>query len=155
MNEPLRDQLLKLLDFKEAHADFDTAVEGVPPEARGRVPAGAAHSLWQILEHLRIAQNDIWDFSVNAGYRDKKWPDDYWPTNPEPPRAAAWDESIAAYRRDREAMMQVVKDQRDMFATIPHGTGQTYLREVLLISHHASYHIAEFITLRRLLGAWK
>ena len=154
MGDPLREQLLKLLDFKEAHADFDAAVKDVPVAVRGKVPAGAAHSLWQILEHLRIAQNDIWDFSVNAGYVDKKWPDDYWPKSPEPPSAAAWDESIAAYRRDREAMMTMVKNQPDVFATIPHGTGQTYLREVVLVSHHASYHIAEMITLRRLLGAW-
>jgi hypothetical protein len=154
MTDPLREQLLKLLDFKEAHADFDTVVKDVPVEARATVPPGAAHSLWQILEHLRIAQNDIWDFSVNAGYVEKKWPDDYWPTSPEPPSARAWDESIAAYRRDREAMQQLVKDQPDVFATIPHGTGQTYLREVLLISHHASYHLAEMVTLRRLLGAW-
>ena len=155
MTDPLRDQLLQVLDFKEAHPDFDTAVADVPVEARGKVPAGAAHSLWQILEHLRIAQNDIRDFSVNAGYEEKKWPDDYWPQSPEPPSAKAWDESIAAYRRDREAMMQLVKDQPDVFAKIPHGTGQTYLREVLLISHHASYHVAELIALRRLLGAWK
>jgi hypothetical protein len=154
MADALRDQLLKLLDFKEAHADFDTAVKDVPVAVRGTVPAGAAHSLWQILEHLRIAQNDIWDFSVNAGYVDKKWPDDYWPKSPEPPSATAWDESIAAYRRDREAMMTMVKSQPDIFARIPHGTGQTYLREVVLVSHHASYHIAEMITLRRLLGAW-
>ncbi len=155
MTDPLKAQLLTLLDFKDAHADFDTAVASVPPDARGRVPAGAVHSLWQILEHLRIAQNDIWDFSVNAGYEEKKWPDDYWPADPEPPTATAWDESVAAYRHDRAAMMQLVRDQPDVFATIPHGTGQTYLREVLLISHHASYHIAELITLRRLLGVWK
>jgi hypothetical protein len=154
MSDPLRDQLLKLLDFKEAHADFDAAVKDVPVAVRGTVPAGAAHSLWQLLEHLRIAQHDIWDFSVNAGYVDKQWPDDYWPKSPEPPSAAAWDESIAAYRRDREAMMTMVKNQPDVFARIPNGTGQTYLREVVLVSHHASYHIAEMITLRRVLGAW-
>ena len=153
--DPLREQLLNLLDFKEAHADFDSAVEGVPADARGRVPAGASHSLWQILEHLRIAQHDIWDFSVNPAYEEKTWPGDYWPHSPEPPTATAWDESLAAYRRDREAMMQLVRDQADLFARIPHGTGQTYLREVLLVSHHASYHIAEFITVRRLLGVWK
>src|SRR5688572_28553176 len=98
MSDALNTQLLKLLDFKEAHADFDTAVAGVPPEARGRVPAGAAHSLWQILEHLRIAQNDIWDFSVNAGYEEKKWPADYWPKDPAPPDDTAWEQSIADYR---------------------------------------------------------
>jgi hypothetical protein len=155
MSEPLKAQLVKLLDFKDAHADFDAAVDGVPVEARGRIPDGAAHSLWEILEHLRIAQHDIWDFTVNPGYQEKKWPNDYWPTHPEPPDARAWDQSIAAYRRDREAMIGVVQDQPDIFATIPHGTGQTYLREVLLISHHASYHIAEMVTIRRLLGVWK
>lgn len=153
--DPLRAQLLDVLDFKHAHADFDTAVGGVPVDARGRVPAGAAHSLWQIVEHLRIAQHDIWDFSVNAGYEEKKWPDDYWPVNPEPPGPTDWDDSIASYRRDRDAMLQLVRDQPDIFARIPHGTGQTYLREALLVSHHASYHIAEIVTLRRLLGVWK
>lgn len=152
--DPLRVQLLTLLDFKEAHVDFDKAVDGVPPEARGRIPAGASHSLWQILEHLRIAQNDIWDFSVNAGYTDKKWPDDYWPKDAAPPDEQAWDESIAAYRRDREAMIALVQDQPDLFAKIPHGTGQTYVREVVLVSHHASYHLGEMVTIRRLLGVW-
>jgi hypothetical protein len=152
--DPLRAQLVTLLDFKEAHVDFDKAVDGVPPEMRGRIPAGASHSLWQILEHLRIAQNDIWDFSVNAGYEEKTWPADYWPKNPEPPSPEAWEASVAAYRRDREAMMKLVMEQADIFATIPHGTGQTYLREVLLISHHASYHLGEMVTIRRMLGAW-
>lgn len=152
--DPLREQLVKLLDFKEAHVDFDKAVDGVPPEMRGRIPAGASHSLWQILEHLRIAQNDIWDFSVNAGYTEKAWPADYWPKDPEPPSPGAWDASIAAYRRDRQAMIDLVAEQRDIFAKIPHGTGQTYLREVLLISHHASYHLGEMVTIRRMLGAW-
>lgn len=153
--DPLRVQLSKLLDFKEAHADFDTVVDGVPLDARGRIPPGASHSLWQILEHLRIAQNDIWDFSVNADYQDKTWPADYWPVNPEPPSAKAWDESIAAYRRDRDAMVRLVRDTPDIFTTIPHGTGQTYFREVLLISHHASYHLGEMVAVRRLLGVWK
>src|SRR5688572_7755410 len=108
--DALRSQLLSLLDFKEAHANFDAVVEDVPPGIRGVVPNGAAHSLWQILEHVRIAQNDILDFSLNAGYVDKEWPADYWPATPEPPTPTAWDESIAAYRRDRDAMMQLVKD---------------------------------------------
>jgi hypothetical protein len=153
-SDSLRAQLLRLLDFKEAHVDFDKAVDGVPPDARGRIPAGASHSLWQILEHLRIAQNDIWDFSVNAGYEHKTWPDDYWPKDPAPPDDQAWERSIAAYRRDREAMIHLVQDQSDLFAAIPHGTGQTYLREVVLVSHHASYHLGEMVTLRRLLGVW-
>jgi uncharacterized damage-inducible protein DinB len=157
MNESdrLRDQLLDLLDFTHAHVNFEAAIDDLPAEALGKVPAGAAHSIWQIVEHMRIAQNDIWDFSVNAGYKDKKWPEDYWPKSPEPPSAQAWDDSIAAYKRDREAMSQLVRDQPDLFAKIPHGTGQTYLREVVLISHHASYHLGEIVTLRRLLGVWK
>lgn len=154
MGDPLREQLLTLLDFRDAHADFDRAVKDVPAAARGQVPPGAAHSLWQILEHLRIAQHDIWDFSVNAGYVEKKWPDDYWPAHPEPPSPSAWDDSIARYRQDRDAMKDLVRSQPDLFSTIPHGSGQTYLREVLLVSHHASYHIAEMIAVRRMLGAW-
>jgi hypothetical protein len=152
--DALRAQLLSLLDFKEAHANFDAVMKDVPPAVRGVVPKGAAHSLWQILEHLRIAQHDIWDFSVNPEYVDKEWPVDYWPANPEPPTPHAWDDSVATYRRDREAMMELVKGRPDIFEKIAHGTGQTYLREVLLVSHHASYHLGEMVLLRRLLGAW-
>jgi hypothetical protein len=152
--QALRDQLARFLDWKEAHAGFDKAVEGIPPDLRGKAPAGLPHSPWQILEHLRIAQHDILDFTINPNYEEKKWPDDYWPSA-EPPTPTAWDDSVAAYRRDREAMKKLVRDPKtDLFARIPHGSGQTYIREALLAADHAAYHVGQLVLLRRLLGNW-
>jgi hypothetical protein len=150
----LRQQLAHFLDWKEAHADFDTAVTGVPPAMRGTAPPGAAHSPWQILEHLRIAQHDILDFSVNPAYREKKWPDDYW-TAGAPPSPTAWDESVAAYKRDLAALQALARDPNiDLLATIPHGSGQTYIREILLVVDHAAYHVGQLVLVRQLLGIW-
>jgi uncharacterized damage-inducible protein DinB len=151
----LRDQLVAFLDWHDAHADFDAAVDGVPANWRGATAAGLPHSLWQLLEHLRLAQEDILDFCVNAAYRERAWPDDYWPPTPAPPSDAAWDDSIAAYRRDRGAMQQLARDSTiDLFAKIPHGSGQTYIREILLVADHASYHIGQMVLVRRALGIW-
>ena len=151
----LRTQLAHVLDWHEAHAGFDKAIDGIPPELRGSTPPGLPHSPWQILEHLRIAQRDILDFCVNPAYKEKKWPDDYWPSNPAPPTAGAWDVSVAAYRKDREAMKRIANDPgMDLNARIPHGSGQTYLRELLLVADHASYHVGQLVLVRRLLGNW-
>jgi hypothetical protein len=151
----MRDQLAKSLDWGEAHVDFDKAVAGLAPGLRGQRPAGLPHSPWQILEHLRIAQHDILDFALNPKYEQLKWPDDYWPDAPEPPDAAAWDNSVAAFVRDREAVKRLATDPTiDLAARIPHGTGQTYLRAVVLILDHNAYHVGELVTVRRLLGAW-
>ena len=154
-DKALRGQLVKLLDFEEAHVGFDRAVKGIPARLRGKVPAGAEHSLWQLVEHLRIAQDDILEFCRTAKYKKKKWPDDYWPASPAPRSASAWTKAIAAYRRDRKAFQRLAADtKRDLFATIPHGTGQTYLREILLAADHAAYHIGQIVAVRRLLGIW-
>ena len=151
----LRAQLAKYLDWREAHAGFDAAVDGIAADQRGTAPPGLPHSPWQLLEHLRIAQHDILDFCVNPHYREMTWPDDYWPADPAPPSASAWDESLAAYRRDREAMQRLADNRDlDLFATIPHGSGQTYLREILLVADHASYHVGQLVLVRRLLGIW-
>jgi uncharacterized damage-inducible protein DinB len=154
-NDPLRQQLVKFLNWQEAHASFDSAIEGIPPELTGRQPEGLPYSPWQLLEHLRITQRDIVDFCRDSNYTEPKWPDDYWPATVAPPSADAWDESVAAYREDLKQFQQFVADPGlDLFATIPHGTGQTYLREVLLIVDHAAYHIGQIVAVRRLLGAW-
>jgi uncharacterized damage-inducible protein DinB len=151
----LRAQLVKLLDFQEAHVGFDRAVKGIPARLRGDVPGGWEYSLWQLLEHLRIAQADILEFCVTARYKEKKWPDDYWPKSPAPRGAAAWTKAIAAYRRDRKTLQRLAANTKiDLLATIPHGTGQTYLREILLVADHASYHIGQIVALRRQLGIW-
>jgi uncharacterized damage-inducible protein DinB len=151
----LRELLSKQLAWEDAHASFDAAVANVPVEARGQQPAGVPHSLWQIVEHLRRAQHDILDFCRNADYQELKWPDDYWPPSPEPPQAGAWDESIAQYREDRRAFQDLTLDPDiDLYARIPHGSGQTYLREILLAADHAAYHVGQLVLVRRLLGIW-
>jgi uncharacterized damage-inducible protein DinB len=151
----LRAQLVKLLDFEEAHVGFDRAVKGIPPRLRGKVPAGGEHSLWQLLEHLRIAQADILEFCRSASYKEKKWPDDYWPASAAPRSGATWEKAIAGYRRDRKAFQRLAANPAtDLFAQIPHGTGQTYLREILLAADHAAYHIGQIVALRRRLGIW-
>ena len=155
-DKALRAQLAAFLDWGEAHAGFDKAVKGIPPRLRGAVPDGWEYSAWQLLEHLRMAQEDILEFCRNAKYKEKKWPDDYWPKSPAPRGGAAWTSAIAAFHKDRKAFQQLTADTTiDLFATIPHGTGQTYLREILLVADHTSYHVGQIVALRRQLGIWK
>ncbi len=151
----LRDHLRKLLAWGDAHADFNRAVNGIPVALRGKVPRGLPYSPWQILEHIRLAQADILDFCVNADYKEREWPEDYWPKAPKPPSARAWNESIRKYKEDREALQALATDPSiDLGAKIPHGSGQTYLRELLLVADHTAHHLGELIVVRRLLGAW-
>ena len=155
-DKALRAQLAKFLDWGEAHVGFDAAVKGIPPRMRGVVPAGWEYSAWQLLEHLRIAQADILDFCLNAKYKAKKWPDDYWPKSPAPSSGAAWAASIAQFRRDRKALQRLAASRTiELLAAIPHGTDQTYLREILLAADHTSYHVGQIVALRRQLGIWK
>jgi hypothetical protein len=152
----LRQHIVNLLTKGEAHAEFNAAVKDLPAGLRGKVPPGAEHSPWQILEHLRIAQEDILDFSRNPKYKALKWPDEYWPKNPAPPDNSAWVKSVRSFSADRKAMCDLVSDQKtDLFAKIPHGDGQTILREALLTADHNAYHLGELVLVRRLLGAWK
>jgi len=152
----LRDQLARLLDWHEAHVGFDKAVAGIPPELRGNRPAGLPYSPWQLIEHLRITQHDILDFCRNPTYEEMKWPDDYWPSSNAPASTAKWEDSLNQFRRDREALQGLAKDPNvDLFARIPHGTGQTYIRELLLVADHTSHHVGQLIVVRRLLGIWK
>lgn len=154
--DALRAQLARLLDWKEAHAGFDEAVDGLPASKQGLRAEGFEHSPWELLEHLRIAQADILDFCVNANYsHDRTWPDDYWPKSPAPPDAAGWDASVAAFKADREALKTLAKNQSNLFAAVPTGKeGQTYLRAILLEADHCSYHIGQLVAVRRALGAW-
>ena len=151
----MREELASALDWGKAHVDFNRAIDRFPVGLRGRRVRGLPHSAWEILEHLRIAQHDILDFCRNPDYTDLKWPDDYWPPAPAPPTAKAWSQSIAAFRRDRTAIKTLATDPGSALTTrIPHGSGQTYLREILLVLDHNAYHVAEIVVLRRLLGAW-
>ncbi len=151
----LREHLGRVLDWEDAHAGFDSAVERVPAAFRGKRPEGMPHSPWELLEHLRLAQRDILDFCVDPAYAERSWPDDYWPREAAPPTGTAWDESVRMFRADRDALKKLTADGTvDLFATIPHGTGQTYLRELLLAADHNAYHLGQLVLVRRLLGAW-
>jgi uncharacterized damage-inducible protein DinB len=152
----LRDQLARVLDWEDAHVGFDKAVEGIPPDKRGARAAGFEHSPWQLLEHIRTAQEDILDFCVNGAYKHTmKWPDDYWPKDPAPPSEKAWTDSIASSVRSREALKRLARDIEDLTATVPTGKGQqTYLRAILLAADHAAYHVGQLVAVRRALSIW-
>ncbi len=151
----LRQHLLDLLNGGHAHATFDAAVKNLPIALRGKRPRGAEHSPWEVLEHLRIAQWDILEFSRDAAHQSPAWPSGYWPATPVPPDPKAWDKRVRAFRRDLKAMCDLVADpSTDLYARIPHGDGQTILREALLVADHNAYHLGELVLLRRLLGAW-
>ncbi|HEU0054036.1 MAG TPA: DinB family protein [Longimicrobium sp.] len=153
--DPLREQIARVLDWRGAHAGFDAAVDGLAPELRGRRPDGFPHSPWELLEHLRLAQRDILDFCVAEAYEEMRWPDDYWPSTPEPPSPDAWDRSVADFRADREALKRLAADPEiDLLAVVPHGDDQTYLREILLVADHNAYHVGQLVAVRKLLGAW-
>jgi hypothetical protein len=153
--DPLREHLLVLLGSSHAHPDFESAIADLPPELRGAKPAGLPHTPWRLLEHMRIAQEDILKFCIDPTYVSPEFPAGYWPAGDAPPDATAWDRSVAAFRADLQAMKDLVADPRsDLFARIPHGQGQTLFREALLVADHNAYHIGQMITVRRLLGAW-
>jgi hypothetical protein len=155
MDQAIRDQIARLLGWEEAHASFDGAVAAIPEHLRGRTPGGLPYSPWQLVEHLRITQHDILDFCRNPDYRELAWPDEYWPRSAAPPSADAWDASVRGFRDDRAALEALARNPAiDLGARIPHGTGQTYLRELLLAADHAAYHVGQLIVVRRLLGAW-
>jgi hypothetical protein len=152
----LRQHVVDLLTSKGAHADFEAAIKDLPAALRGQRPKGAEHSPWEILEHLRIAQWDILDFSVNPNYEARAWPAEYWPKSQGPSGDAEWNQSVLSFLEDRERLCALVADEStDLFTKIPHGEGQTILREALLTADHNAYHIGELVLVRRLLGAWK
>ena len=154
--DALRQHLLDLLRGGHAHADFDAAVSNLPAQLRGKKPKGAPYTAWQLLEHLRLAQWDILEFSRDPKHVSPPWPGGYWPKTEAPPSAAAWNNSLRSFRADLKAMAKLVDNPKsDLFARIPHGDGQTLLREALLVADHNAYHIGQLVLLRRLLGAWK
>jgi hypothetical protein len=155
--DPLRAHLVRALDWEEAHVGFDKAVQGIPADRRGSRISGFEHSPWQLLEHIRLAQKDLLEFCVNPKYvHALKWPDDYWPKNAAPPSAAAWDQSIADAKADREKLKDLVQNaETDLFAVVPTGKGkQTYLRAILLVVDHNAYHVGQLVAVRQALGVW-
>jgi len=152
----LRKHLLEVLKGGSAHAKFDDVIKGLPAKLRGAKPANFPHSPWMLLEHLRLAQRDILEFSRNAKHVSPPWPSGYWPKTEGPPNAAAWSKSVEQFRRDLQTMQKLVANQKtDLFAPIPWGDGQTILREALLVADHNAYHLGQMLDVRRMLGAWK
>ena len=151
----VRDLLVKVLSWEDAHVGFEAAVTGIPEQMRGTHVSGL-HSPWELVEHLRITQHDILDFCGNKDYEEMEWPRDYWPPTPAPPSPSAWDESVGQFKRDRESLQQMASDPNiELTARIPHGNGQTYMRELVLVADHSAYHVGQLVLVRQLLGIWK
>lgn len=156
-SDPLRAQLARVLDWEEAHVGFEKAIDGIPPDKRGALAPGIAYSVWQLVEHMRLAQLDVLDFCLNPKYvHAMKWPDDYWP-QATPADALAWDKSVAAFKADRERLKDLARNETiDLHALVPTGKGhQTYLRAILLMADHNAYHLGQIVAVRRALGIWK
>ncbi|MGA9672566.1 MAG: DinB family protein [Terracidiphilus sp.] len=155
-DKALREHLVKLLQGGDAHADFERVIKDFPRELRGKKIRVAEHTAWELLEHLRIAQWDILDFSRNPKYKEREFPKEYWPDSFAPPKFNSWNLSVKAFQDDLKAMCDLVADEKtDLFAKIPHGEGQTILREALVLADHNSYHLGQMVLLRRVLGDWK
>ena len=155
--DPLRAHLLELLHGGHAHVNFEDAVRDLPARLRGKVPRGLPYSAWQLVEHMRLTQEDILLFSRNydGTYESPEWPEGYWPSAEAPPDDEDWDNSIAGFRADRAAFEALIREaKQDLFAAFPWGEGQTLLREALLIADHTSYHLGQLVAVRRLVGAW-
>jgi hypothetical protein len=153
--DPLREQLYRFTDFGESHVTSESPLADLDLSLQGQRPLGLPHSPWELLEHIRITHHDILDFCINPKYEELKWPDDYWPKSAAPPDANAWDTSVASLHADCDALRELATDSSvDLLATIPHGDGQTYLREILLAQDHLSYHIGQIVLVRQALGAW-
>jgi hypothetical protein len=152
----LEQHLVELLKGGQAHVEFEGAVKDWPTNLQGKKPRGAAHSGWEVLEHMRIAQWDILEFTRNPKHVSPEFPAGYWPKTQAPPDKHAWKTSVEAFRADLMAMIKIVQSEStDLHAPFPHGEGQTVLREVLVLADHNAYHLGELVLLRRLLGAWK
>src|SRR3569833_118103 len=153
--ETLRQQLARFIDFGEAHIASDAALAPLDLSLQGKRVERLPHSPWELLEHIRITQHDIFDFCRNPEYADMKWPDDYWPKSPVPPSADSWEKSVSSFNKDREALRKLATNQKiDLLAKIPHGDGQTYMRELILAQDHLSYHLGQLVLVRQALGAW-
>lgn len=157
MEEPqsvqLRSQLVDAMRGHQAHIDFDSAVADFPVEARAQKPGNAPHTAWQLLEHMRIAQHDILEFSRNPNHKSPKWPDDYWPKSDAPIDPDAWEQAVSQFQSDARDMNRLVQDlQNDPFKPIQGGDGQTLLREALLVAAHNSYHLGQLVFLKKMIG---
>lgn len=154
-DKAITEQLVALLTQANAHVTFDQSVKNIPFEKLGLTPENLPHSIWMLVDHIRIAQADILDFSINSNYSGLKWPEKYWPVEPAPRDERTWQKSLAQIRRDRHAFIDLLnRPEADLFTPFPHGEGQNLFREALLIGDHNSYHTGQIVLIRRLLNDW-
>jgi hypothetical protein len=154
--KPLRDHVLYVLKGGGAHVSFDRAVQGLPAKLRGQKAEGCPFTAWMLVEHMRLAQGDILEFSRNKKHVSPPWPEGYWPKAETPHSIAAWTQSLTAFRKDMKALQALVANPKtDLYARIPWGDGQTILREALLTADHNAYHVGQLVILRKMLGAWE
>lgn len=155
MTQTWKEIVASSLDWEQAHVSLDSALANLPEELRGKRPDGLPHSIWELLEHIRITQRDLLEFCTKDDYKDPTWPDDYWSKSMAPKNDAEWKACLRAIHADcAEFAKFTVETDKDLTAAIPHGTGQTYLRTVLVAVDHTSHHLGQIITTRRLLGSW-
>ena len=155
-DQQIRQQIAKLLDWGDAHADFRTAVDDFPEDLRSEVPSGFSRSAWELLEHMRIALWDIVEFTKDARHKSPPWPDGYWPPLRTPPQEEAWQQSVRSFVDLVEEMRGLILDRhRPLLEPLPRGQGQTLMREALLVADHNSYHLGQLVQLRKALKAWK
>jgi len=155
-DQALRQHLVYLLHDGGAHAKFEDVIKNFPANLRGKKVENFPHTAWMLLEHMRIAQWDILEFSRNRKHVSPQWPEGHWPKTEAPPSAAAWTDSIQSFRKDLKAMEDLVSSPKtDLYAQIPWGDGQTVLREAMLVADHNAYHLGQMVTLSRLLGSWE
>lgn len=154
-NTAIIDNLINLLNKGNAHISVDEALKDIPFEILGSKPEGVPYSIWQLAEHIRIAQEDILNFSKDSQYQSPNWPDDYWPKEVKPTSKEAWENCIAQIKKDRKSFITLLRNSADsLFTPFPYGDGQTLLREALVLADHQSYHTGEIIILRRILKNW-
>ena len=153
--QQLKKELATLLTTSHAHVSFDNAIKNIPLDDLGKKPDNVPYSIWQQVEHIRIAQKDILDFSLNSNYKELNWPDGYWVTASAPKNEEEWNQSISNIKSDLNAFIEAFQNADDIYEPFKHGSGQSWLREALVLFDHNSYHLGEIIALRRLLGNWK
>ena len=155
-DQALREQLVWLLDGGNAHVKFDDVIANFPPKLRGQKPGGLPFSAWRLLEHMRLAQWDMLEFSRDPKHESPEWPRGYWPQSDVPANEAAWEKSIKSFRSDLRQMQKMVSDPKsDLYTPFSWGDGQNLLREAMQIADHNAYHVGELVVVRRLLGVWK
>jgi uncharacterized damage-inducible protein DinB len=151
----VREQLVNQLDGKQAHASAEQALAGLEPRLRAARPAAGQHSVWDVLEHMRVAQQDILRYTLDASWESPKFPDGYWPGATDRVDDATWEASLAGFRADLAEVCALARDAKlDLTARLPHGKWRTYLRQILLVADHNAYHLGQIVQLRKTLGAW-